>query len=194
MEEQKLVISKGNSKIGNIPNVSLSPLQCKNVPCRGKCYAMKSFKQYPNVRKAWEGNSRFYADNPEYYFFRLREYLYKSKPLFFRWHVAGDIPDQYYLDNMVSIARANPGTRFLAYTKCHGLNYDLVKHVNNLTVIFSYWPEWGIVNNSIPAAFYLLYDNPDDRFKGYFECPGSCTDCKVCWNLKPGETVAFPAH
>ena len=91
-------ISHGNMKIGKIFNINLPPgISCyKGVPCNcnSGCYALKAYKMYPNVKKAWDENFEIYQDNPKYYFDNIIIQL-KSKKYFdrFRWHSSGDIVD-----------------------------------------------------------------------------------------------------
>lgn len=90
-------ISRGNSKLGKIPNINLPPVvTCeKGVPCANKeCYALKAFKQYKNVRDAWGHNLKVYLENSTHYFESIINQLKKIKNVFrFRWHSSGDIVD-----------------------------------------------------------------------------------------------------
>ena len=111
-------ISKGNKKIGKVWNISLTPvLSCPSgVPCAKDCYAMKAYKQYPNVRKAWDHNLREFMTDSEAYFDSIIDQLASYKGTTFRWHVAGDIPSQVYYNGMVRVAREYPKIQFLAFT------------------------------------------------------------------------------
>lgn len=89
-------ISYGNSKIGRIANISLPPIMScpKDVPCSIGCYALKSYRLYENVRKAWDWNLKLLKDDPYDYFGSLIDQLKRKKQLKrFRWHVSGDIVD-----------------------------------------------------------------------------------------------------
>ena len=91
-------ISKGNIKLGSIPNVNLPPIvTCESgVPCAQKngCYALKAYRQYPNVRNAWNNNLNVYSMNPDFYFESICKQLGKMKNLpRFRWHSSGDMVD-----------------------------------------------------------------------------------------------------
>lgn len=180
----KVTISKGNSKMGAIPSVSLPPVvSCpKNVPCSKDCYALKSFRMYPNVRTAWEGNYDAWKTDSDGYFDQIRQYLAKHSPRFFRFHVAGDIPDQGYLDSMVTLARKFPNTKILAFTKNHTLDFKRLPQ--NLSIVFSCWPIWPLPKSkSIPRAF--MQDGSETRIPATaIECHGNCESCGMCWNLK----------
>lgn len=145
----KLHISDGNIKLGNISNINLPPiLACKKgVPCASEklCYAIKSFRQYPNVRKAWNENFQLYKNNPNDYYSELENYLKKKKRINrFRWHSSGDIIDQNYFEMMKDLAKNFPKINFLAYTKNDLIDFN--NPPSNLTIRFSYWP--GYSNNS----------------------------------------------
>jgi hypothetical protein len=64
-------ISKGNSKLGNIPNLSLPPVKacpnskwCFQKELHLKCYAMKFYIMRPLVKKAWDDNYQLAQENP----------------------------------------------------------------------------------------------------------------------------------
>jgi len=91
-------ISNGNIKLGNIPNINLPPiLTCYNsVPCASEgCYALKAYKQYPNVRSAWHNNLEEFKNDSDKFFNDTIKILKRKKTLKrFRWHSSGDIVDQ----------------------------------------------------------------------------------------------------
>ena len=193
----KCAISNGNSKLGAIPNISLIPgRDCGDVPCKRECYALKAWKQYRETRAAWTHNSKLAHGNPDRYFAQLSDYLTRKSPAWFRWHVAGDILDQSYLDSMKSIAMQFPGTRFLAFTKRQDLYYSDLP--SNLAIVFSMWPGWGSEekarSSGLPIAW--MQDSTEGRVPANaIECPGSCENCAMCWNLKRiGRDVVFDKH
>ncbi len=54
------IISDENAKLVNIPNIGMTPGKaCANCSaCRRDCYAIRPYKRYPNVKKAWDHNFR----------------------------------------------------------------------------------------------------------------------------------------
>jgi len=188
-------ISTGNTKLGDIHNVSLTP--CKSclpgAPCKTQCYAMKAYRMYPSVRDCWDANLIDATRNRDGFFDNIKEHLSKQRPKFFRWHVAGDILDQDYLDRMVHIAHHFPETRFLAFTKRHELKYRYIP--DNLQIVFSMWPGFG---NTRKRSFRRAWMQdgtetrvPDDAI----ECPGHCDTCGMCWALDSiGHDVVFHKH
>jgi hypothetical protein len=125
-DDIKICISTGNRKIGHVMNVSLMPMvTCANCKeCMHFCYDIKACLQYPNtVIAARMRNTCLYWKDRTEYFARIEKAINRRrKNKFFRWHVAGDIPDRWYLSQMVNIARNHPDFKFWTYTK----NYDTV--------------------------------------------------------------------
>jgi len=198
----KVSISNGNAKMGAIPSVSLPPvITCpKNAPCAKKCYALKLCKLRPSVRNAYQNNLEILCNNPAEYWRQVNFAV--SMTRYFRFHVAGDIPNDIYFADMVITAKNNPFTQILAFTK----QYDIVnRYLNtfhelpaNLHVIFSEWGEdWKVPNPyNLPISTVIFKgDEPRDEWK---ICGGNCQDCACrgvgCWELKNGEHIAFYEH
>lgn len=197
----KLTVSWGNSKLGRIPNISLPPgKSCPaGVPCYrdGSCYALKAYKMYPNVRKAWDTNWALWRTSPTMYFQQLWLWLGKRKnPVKrFRFHVSGDIPDMEYYSFMCITAMTFKKTKFLCFTKQYGLANDPLRP-KNLVLVVSRWPGWPCQDTKdTPTAW--MHD-PDYRDvytpSNARKCPGSCATCSLCFSMKPGANVVFEKH
>lgn len=193
-------ISPGNVKMGAIPSVSLPPvITCTNCEgCAKKRYARRMAARYPNVKTAYDRNLNILKSDPASYWLQVRAAA--SVTRFFRYHVAGDIIDVDYLKNMIQTAQELPNTEFLCFTK----NYDAVNRYlddggaipGNLHLIFSIWDK--PINNPhrLPqSAVIFKGSEPREDWK---ICGGNCTECACrgcgCWELKPGETIAFYEH
>ncbi len=196
---RRVKISSGNTKIGNTPNISLPPIQTcvPQAPCSKKCYAMKAWKQYPNVRKAWTNNLGAYCESPSQYFKDVSVFCQNKRPKYFRWHVAGDIPDQQYFEGMKDVAKQNPDTIFLAYTKKY---YQIVFHdiPENLTLIMSAWPDFPIAK-SVTKSFPVAWLSHDERIKDLGKDPIMCNDmCErcgmICYTKNRTQDVIFDMH
>ena len=198
---KEISISRSNSKMGNIPSVSLPPIvTCKNCgSCAKKCYAAKLCRIYPSVKKAYENNLEVLKDDREMYFLQVMAAAGLSR--YFRWHVSGDIVDIDYLDRMCKVARHCKNTKFLAFTK----NYEDVneyfnshKKPANLKIIFSIPFDGAKIDNphTLPTAAVILKGN--EPAPNYKICGGNCSECASCgigcWELKKGETIAFYEH
>ena len=201
----KVSISPGNAKMGAIPSVSLPPVvTCpKGAPCAKKCYAAKLCRLRPSVRSAYENNLNIYCNDPAKYWLQVRAAV--SMTRYFRFHVAGDIPDDCYFSEMVITAKQNPATQILCFTK----QYEIVNRYldvfgslpENLHVIFSRWDSaWNVHihnphNLPMSAVIFKGVSNQPEYEK---ICGGNCTECACqgvgCWELKNGETIAFYEH
>lgn len=136
-------ISVGNIKLGRIHNINLPPpIVCKGKPClKNGCYAMKAYRLHPSVRQSWNNNFYSFKKSPSKYFSDIIR-LIKGKRIpvtHFRWHSAGEIPNQTYLNGMFRVAEAFPSIKFLVFTKRYFLNFEGCP--SNLQVLFSTWPK-----------------------------------------------------
>ncbi len=188
----RLKVSLRNSKLGEIPNLSLTPgRSCvKNIPCfTDGCYANNAYKRYPNVKNAWDSNFEFYSENPLKFFWEFREWFEGNNPERFRLFVGGDFPDGLFYLLFEHFARDHSSTDFLVFTKRY--EYDFSYKPKNLQVILSTWPGHPLpLNTGLPWSWI----EGDDRIpETYFRCPGNCFDCDhVCWGTEVD--VVFPKH
>jgi ferredoxin len=190
-------ISEENSKLGKIPNVSLTPVKsCINCShCAKDCYALKSYRMFPNVRNAWDSNLELVKNDPKNFFGAIDDYLTKKKPKFFRWHVAGDILDQKYLNNMIYLAIKHTETKFLAFTKNFKLNYAKVP--SNLSIVFSMWVGMRKPRHKKGVSGFAWYQDGNEKRvpKTAIECAGHCDSCGMCFDIaKIGGHVVLYKH
>lgn len=201
----KVNISFKSKKLGRIPSVNVPPIiTCReNTPCAHLCYARKGVFCYEKVKKAHLQNYLAYHEDNQKFFNDINAVLNDDVIIYkyFRWHMAGDIIDMNYLYGMVKVAKANPKTKFMAFTK----KFELVnmylavnKLPKNLVIVFSAWDK----NFEIPNPHKLPVSYIDFKKKKLNptiphtskKCSGDCTTCKICWNLKNGESVVFKQH
>ena len=195
-------ISKGNSKLGAIPSVSLPSIKtCRNCACQEKCYAQKLERLRPAVRNAYQHNLEVWLKDPETYWREVEASIMMSR--FFRFHVSGDIPSFKYLINMVEIARRQPHCEILCFTKKYNLVNELIEQggefPGNLHMIFSGWVGLDVVNPfSLLEAHVRYRDGSTTACEDAVECGGNCTECALteggCWNLQKGQQVIFNEH
>ena len=195
-------ISRGNSKVP-FANISLTPIKsCKGCVdiCGKDCYALKSYKQYPNVRNAWDGNLEQATTDIDSYFTEIRKFLKTYKKPLFRWHVAGDIINMTYFDYMIQIAYEFPAIKFLVFTKQYAIVNTVTSYLQgilpeNLSIVFSSWTGLPMHNpHGFPIAWYQ--DGTETRIPDTaIPCFGSCETCNICWSLKNiGRDVVFEKH
>ena len=201
MENKKLSISPGNSKMGAIPSVSLPACTTCNpcAPCFSKCYAVKISRLYKNTRDAYARNLDILQADAGAYWLQVKAAAMTAR--YFRYHVSGDIPNAAYFAQMVKLAHELPHTNFLAFTK----QYNIVNEYlnaggaipSNLKILFSNWGAWKCENPyGLPECEIILKGNkPADGWK---ICGGNCTACACagigCWELKSGEIIAIYEH
>lgn len=197
-------ISEGNAKTGKIPSFNLLPgVTCSaaaKVTCfTHGCYAVNDLR-YATTRKAWGDNTEGVKNNLIDFISDMNDYFSKlTAPRFFRIHSSGDFMSVEYAKAWYQIAKNNPGTKFLAFTK----QFDIIRQVpfyelNNFSLVLSSWN-----GRDIPADLELLYTVAycDDGIitidskKPLIECPGNCDTCGVCWSLaKQNMNVCFYKH
>lgn len=195
-------ISKGNSKLGAIPSVSLPSIKtCRQCACREKCYAQKLERLRPAVRNAYQHNLEVLLKEPETYWREVEASVMMSR--FFRFHVSGDIPTAEYLANMVAVAGRNSHCEILCFTKRYELVNEFIEKngelPSNLHMIFSGWIGLNLVNPfSLPEAHVRYRDGSTTACDDAVECGGNCTECALtdggCWNLQKGQQVVFNEH
>ena len=195
-------ISKGNSKLGAIPSVSLPSIKtCRNCACQEKCYAQKLERLRPAVRNAYQHNLEVWIKDPETYWREVEASIMMSR--FFRFHVSGDIPSFKYLINMVEIAQRQPHCEILCFTKKYNLVNEFIEQggelPGNLHMIFSGWVGLEMANPfSLPEAHVRYRDGSTTAREDAIECSGNCTECALteggCWSLQKGQQVVFNEH
>lgn len=195
-------ISPGNSKLGQIPSVSLpSVVTCRKCDCQKKCYAKKLERLRKNVAKAYQNNLDVLLENPDVYWREVEAAIMMSR--FFRFHVSGDIPNMTYLYRMVEVAKRNQHCEILCFTKKYELVNELLlgegKLPDNLHMIFSAWVGLDMVNpHNLPEAHVRYRDGSTTAKDDAMKCGGNCTECAVteggCWTLRNGEQVVFNEH
>lgn len=185
-------ISKGNSKIGRVMNVSQAPLlTCIGAPCWLYCYDVKAVVQYSNVRIARVKNSVLAIFARDRYFAEIETALNRRRRnKFFRWHVGGEMPDYDYFNRTVDVARRHPDFIFWTYTK----KYDFVNKFiaeygrdaipENYKIMFSEWDGLKVNNpHGLPVFSCKLKAGNKNHAPEYFEklwkCPGNCDICKA---------------
>lgn len=181
MAKLRLRISDGNSKLGRIPNVSFPPIiSCReDAPCTEKCYALKSYKMYQNVRTAWGENYKLWEKDMNQFFSELDAYLRWKQPRLFRFFVAGDIPNQDFVDEMAVLPSS---TKYLTFTKRYDLEYGVLG--DNHQIILSTWPEFELPKNKDLPWAWLSTDSRIPEDMSYLRCIGKCDECQgKCWEI-----------
>ena len=200
-------ISGGNTKLGAIMNISLPPVStCHNCgSCKNYCYAVRSYNRFTDTAAGWNENYLLFLTDPVSYFEQISDAVKLQR--FFRWHVSGDIVNERYFAGMIQVARENPNTHFLAFTKAYQIvNAAIAAGAvipSNLHLLFSAAPGVDMPNPyRIPECHINFSDPALNTFNGcagYIHyCGGNCTECAIngcgCFFLVPGDVTIINQH
>ena len=152
-ESVEHVRNTSNRKTGDIPTINLPAFitcaQCtrSQTGCGGSgmCYAMNGLQAMGTSVKARCRNLVLFRRNPGR-FFKLAAADTAAYRLA-RWHDSGDIVNAAYFEGMISVARMNPDTIYLAMTK-------------QLNIINEYCDRNG--RDTIPANLQILISKWDN--------------------------------
>ena len=202
MKNNQIVsISKGNSKLGAIPSVSLPAcITCNpSAPCFKLCYAAKIERIYKSAKASYQRNLDILQSDPASYWLQVKAAAMVNR--YFRYHVSGDIPSKEYFNNMVKLAEELPATQFLAFTKQYHIVNQFIndggKIPHNLKILFSNWNKWKCENpHNLPICEVIF---PDMEISDSWKiCGGNCTECACrgigCWQINNGEAIAIYKH
>ena len=205
VQELHVSISRGNSKMGAVPSVSLPPVKTCSPEavkhCGRKCYVKRYvMRRQKTVGAAYERNLYILQNDPNKFWREVNGAV--AMTTHFRFEVSGDIPDMFYLTRMAGIAEINPHCEILCFTK----QYELVNSFlsvctipANLHVIFSAWKGLPMENPfNLPEAHVFFKDGTTTAKDGARYCSGNCYECAMtnanCWSLKKGEQIIFKEH
>lgn len=207
LSEIHIHVSRGNSKLGDIPSISLLPyLTCPAVcksSCAGTCYAAKLAALRPSCRKAWAENTTIAFCDIFRFRDELAQWIEKHRTAFFRFHVSGDMfSEKYFRDVVIATAERFPETVFMTYTKRHLLASIYAEGgglPGNVRINLSADTENGL---STPAGLpFNVTDILRKRAEvpaGYTVCPGHCATCAAtginCFDECGDARVIFKQH
>ena len=174
----KLLVN-GNKKLKNMLVYSHTPikgcLDCSS--CASTCYAVKSYRQYPNVKTAWDRNLDFAKNDVDTMAVHLYKQLKNTKQKVVRIHSSGDFISQAYVDMWADLVETFSHIKFDTYSKSTE-RFDFSR-INSL-------PNFNLVNSILPngAKNYgsLEYCNEaKDKFNSFI-CPATQKGSKVTCN------------
>lgn len=198
----KSIISKGNKKTGNIPSFNLPPVvTCGKYAkyCKDWCYCNRAFS-FKGARNMWENNVEISKKKS----FVKRIVKETSNFKYFRIHVSGDFYSVEYLQKWIAIAKLNPTTKFLAFTKQFNVLETVAKETTdfpkNLKIILSTTPN---MEKEVKETIYFLsneygfsvssIEEKVDFYKN-FECDSICSECLACWNTSKNTNIVLKWH
>ena len=204
MSELHVTISRGNSKMGAIPSLSLPPfVSCSPAACKlcgKKCYARRIVARRKTVKDAYEKNLYLLKNEPEKFWREVNGAL--AMATHFRFGVSGDIYNADYFEHIVELTRKNKQCEVLCFTKQFDIVNAYLEHhrlPKNLHLIFSAWKGLDMPNpHNLPEAHVLFRDGTTTARDGAKFCSGNCTECAItnrnCWSLQKNEQIIFAEH
>lgn len=201
-----IVLSRSNTKIGNIASFSIPSLSTcpgKTSWCSKKCYAKRLEKQYTGVRESYSNNllaSRLSN------FARMITIEIKKLPekiTSFRIHVGGDFYSIKYINSWIAIVKANPNMNFYSYTHSWRIPL-LVPHLRklaslpNMSLLAS--TDIDTIHETIPTGFREAYAGDTSPSKSLIHCPvqtkkvATCDACKLCIGKNISTAIYFETH
>ena len=135
------ILQNGNSKLKNMLVYSHTPIKgCLDCStCFSTCYAVKSYKQYPSVKKAWDRNLDLARNDISEFITKTTLELLKTKKSVVRIHSSGDFISQEYVEAWYLIAREFPLIQFYTYTKSYNrFDFSNLESLSNVNIILSF--------------------------------------------------------
>ena len=214
-----VTISKGNSKIGKVMNISILPVMTcggcgKNrggLPCVWFCYDVRDCLRFPeNVLKSRAKNTWLLIHEPARFWAEIDAAMTRRrKHKFIRFHVGGEIMSTAHFGDMVDLMKKHPDFIGWTYTKKYRyVNRYIAEHGGTraaaystyFTVMFSEWDGVPVDNPyDLPLFTTRLKagnkNHPETYFKNLFKCPGKCIICLSTGHGCPfGETTTNDEH
>lgn len=178
------ILQNGNAKLKNMLVYSHTPvkgcLDCSS--CADSCYAIKSYRQYPNVKKAWDRNLEMVRNDLSMFKVSIVKQLKNTRQRTVRIHSSGDFISQEYIEAWAEIAAAYPHINFYTYTKSeHRFDFSALSKLSNVNIISSILPNGNKNYGSLEycteaAAAYGSFICPATTQKG-IKCGEHCDYC-----------------
>jgi len=190
-----LAIPLGNNGLGKIPSFSTNRSTCGSLSkyCSKYCYMNFASAYYKAVKSTQTQNTELITKWSQAKIVdEIDNFLKKYNPSLFRIHVNGDFLNRKELDSWIQIARLNPSTKFLAFTKQIHL-FNLISIPDNLKIRFSVFfnmPE-NVKECFLDKGFPIAYTDMTNVFNSKV-CSKPCETCQYCYNSQ--ENVFLPLH
>ncbi len=192
-------ISKGNSKMGNIPAFNLLPsdeflklgnsTQLTNIMgtcgkhcelCKNDCYAVRSIKLHHNSTiKGYAANTVIMRQDPDKLRTEIKEFCDKNIVKYFRFHTAGELESIEQLKTYCEICKDSPDVIFYIYTKAFDLLQEWTDKgetfPENFVINLSMWRD-NMNDVSCKIRFdnnIFIYDDGSENMSDIYHCPAT---------------------
>lgn len=184
-------ISEMTGKMKNIPAINTNPLDnpfCNKMACsKSVCKHCYSRAMLNGLRKncgpAWSMNGKILSES-----ILSDDSLPTINSVWFRFSGHGELINRNHFVNLCNIARKNPRTHFVLWSKRTDLvrkNIDMIPP--NMRLIYSN-PRINNVLSTAPKGFDKVFNVIDDKSKHASNCAGkACWECGICY--KPENTT-----
>lgn len=190
---------KDGTLLSNIPGTCSGC--CEN--CEGDCYAIKyTIRRHNTCIPAYQDNTLLAIHDPNKYWSEIQSYVDNGIVGLMRFHVAGEIPNEDYLERLAWFAARNDFKQYLYTKRYEWLEKFADRIPNNLVPLVSIWHK----NYDNPKGFaeFIYDDGTDPDVAKLPHCPAvdkngnetgiTCARCKRCPNAKRGDRIAVYAH
>jgi hypothetical protein len=185
-KDMKLKISEMTGKLANIPALNTNPLSnpfcIKMQVCEGsicsKCYSCSMLKTFRSgCIPAWEGNGKILSEGP-----LDPADIPTIASVYFRFGAHGELLNDAHFLNLCAVARANPRTRFVLWTKRKDIvNRNRAEVPANMGLIWSN-PMLDKVVKKAPRGFDKVFNVVTEQ-SNRVNCGGKkCWDCAKCYD------------
>lgn len=185
-KDMKLKISEMTGKLANIPALNTNPLMnpfcAKMRECPGsicsKCYSCSMLKTFRSgCAPSWNENGRILSEGP-----LSPGDIPTTNAVFFRFSAHGELLNETHFLNLCTIAKANPRTRFVLWTKRKNIvRRNRAEVPANMGLIWSN----PIIDKAIkkaPKGFHKVF-NVVSEHSSKVNCGGrKCFDCAKCYD------------
>jgi hypothetical protein len=170
----------------------------KNSVC-SKCYAMKGFYVFKNVKNALEKRLNSIT-HPLWVEAMTLLIETKEKSGYFRFHDSGDIQSEAHLDKICQIAKNLKNIKFWLPTREFAIVSNYIKNGNkipsNLIIRFSAYMIDGLIPTKLANSLGVYTSSVSKTNQE--TCPSgkqnnTCDSCRRCWDKKVANVV-YKAH
>lgn len=188
--------TENKTKLGKIAHFSTLPYKTCFQNC-SYCYAVKSVKMYPSVKKCYTDNTNALNNGA------LLPEIPKNRNVV-RMYVSGDFQNVHTIKEWIRLAQQNKQVTFYGYTK-QWKNKELLPYFNSLSVQSNVVLRASVDNEigyDIPKGWTQAGVKEDKQYNGkFFTCKSNsknglkCDKCKICFLPRyKNVPVYFPKH
>ena len=179
-------ISTMTGKMANIPAINTNPLDnsfCNRMASsKAVCKHCYSRAMLQGIRKncgpTWSSNGQVLSSGiiPD-------DQLPTINSIWFRFAGHGELINQNHFINLCNIARKNPRTMFVLWTKRLKIVRENQSQIpSNMRLIYSN-PRINNVLKKAPEGFDKVFNVIDDKSKHASNCAGkACWECGICYD------------